>query len=275
MNTPPESITAPSRLRAAIALRRLLPLCILSSVPSASAFVLFEDNFDGYANQAAFEEMWEPVTAGASGTLSTDPFVSAPNSINFATTAQRNQTFFDGTGVPGTPDSEFVIRFSLDFYDSDAAASPYRQYATLQDSTSAGASGQLIALGLNNNLLSTAEGGNFYMARILGFNGNAFFKLNDDPALLRTTGWHNLAVEITTEAFRFFVDGSLAETVSAEGITARSYNVVRIGSGLSSLQASNIDNVRVELVPEPSTALLLGVGIAAIGLRRRSGRSLS
>lgn len=256
------------RPRAALPLLRLLPVCTLAFVCQASGQVILEDNFDSYVNQAAFEEIWAPVDATASGVLNTDNFVSSPNSINFATTAQRNQTFFPETGEPGTIDSEFVIRFSLDFFDTDAAAAPYRMHHNLQDGTSVG-SGGLIALGLNNTLTASAEGGNFYMGRILGYNGGAFFKLNEDPNLLRSTGWHNLAVEISTEAFRFFVDGSLAKTIPNEGLPLRSYDVVRIGSGLSSGQPSAVDNVKVEFVPEPSTALLLGVGVAVMGFRGR------
>ena len=120
------------------------------------------------------------------------------------------------------------------------------------------------------------------MARILGYtptlvdpNGGpneegtlssgSVFKLNDYGVGLRSTGWHNLGVRISNTTFEFYVDGLLAETV-ANAFTLRSYDSVRLGSGLSSTTAAFYDNVNVELnpppIPEPSalnlTAMLVG-----------------
>lgn len=230
--------------------------------------VLVNDNFDGYSDQAAFLAAWPQVGATVSGTLTSLQSDSAPNSINYATTAQRNERSFAETGVATALNT---ITFSFDFYDANSAASPYRQYANLQDGASPSSGGQLISMGLNNNLTSPADGGNFFMARILGYNANAYFKLNTDPLLLRTTGWHNLAVTISDQDFKFYVDGSLAETVPQTGLTLRSYDVVRLGSGLSSTTEAYFDNVLVQVnpVPEPTVAALAGIGICAlIGLRR-------
>lgn len=244
---------------------RLVAAVVFSCGP-VSAQVLLQDSFDSYADQAAFQAVWTPIGATPSGTLTSSQSVSAPNSINFATVAQRNERTFTESGLPATGN---VVRFSFDYFDSNAGLAPYRQYANLQDSTAASGAGQLISMGLNNNLTSAAEGGNFYMARILGFNSNAYFKLNDNPALLRSTGWHNLAVEISDLNYSFFVDGMLAETVP-NTFTLRSYDVVRLGSGLSSTAEAFFDNVSVQAIPEPGTWALASV--AAVGflvLRRR------
>ena len=135
-------------------------------------------------------------------------------------------------------------------------------------------------MGLNNNQTSAANGGNYYMARILGYNPNetgattagSFFKLNDVGAPLRSTGWHNLSVVISDVDFRFYVDGILSETVLQAG-TLRSYDHIRLGSGLSNAGVdSYFDNVRVEVVtvPEPGMAALLGLGFSGlIALHRR------
>jgi hypothetical protein len=252
-----------------------------------AATTLLNDTFDTYANQAAFQSAWTVVT-GTGGTLSTAQAVSSPNSVNFGTAAARNDRSFTESGNPAAAN---LIFFSFDFYDSNAAASPYRQVSSLIDGAGS-ASGQLVSLGMNNNQLSTDSGGNYYMARILGYtvttsadpNGGpaesgtlgagAFFKLNDYGVGLRSTGWHNLAVKITDTAFNFFVDGALAETV-ANTFTLRSYDSVRLGSGLSSTTAAYFDNVKVEQnpapVPEPSTALLSvlgGLGVMWMARRR-------
>jgi len=236
-------------------------LGIMSLAGRSQATVLLFDNFDGYADQAAFQAAWSPIGTTASGTLTDALSVSAPNSINFATTAQRNERAFAESGDPSPAN---IVRFSFDFYDSDAAASPYRQYANLQDGPFASASGQLISLGLNNNLGSAAEGGNYYMARLLGFNSNNYFKLNDPGAPLRQTGWNNLRVDISDTAFEFYVNDILSRSVP-NTFTLRSYDLVRIGSGLSSTTAVNIDNVMVSAVPEPSTWAMLATGATACG----------
>lgn len=247
---------------------------------SSAAFIL-QDNFDSYADQAAFNAAW-PATVGTGGALSDARFVSAPNSINFPTTAQRNDRSFTESGVP---DVINTIRFSIDFFDSNAAAAPFRQVASLIDGAPT-ASGQLISLGLHNNQSSVNSGGNFYMARILGYTvpttadpdggpaesvggAGVFFKLNDTGVGLRSTGWHNLAVEITNADFKFYVDGLLAETVT-NTFTLRSYDTVRIGSGFSATNDANFDNVSVEIVPEPSAIALLSLGLLGFAKRRRT-----
>ena len=252
---------------------------------SAQAATLLTDNFDSYANQAAFQAAW-PATVGTGGTLSTLQAASAPNSVNFPLTAQRNDRTFAESGNPAAGNA---ITFGFDFYDSSAAASPYRECTSLIDGAGS-ASGMLVSLGLNNNQTVANSGGNYYMARILGYtvpttadpNGGpaesvggagAFFKLNDYGVGLRSTGWHNLSVTITDTAFNFYVDGLLAETV-ANAFTLRSYDLVRLGSGISSANEAYFDDVLVGVnVPEPSTAVLsiLGaLGLAAWNHRRRT-----
>lgn len=250
-------------------MKKLLYAAVVALPLVSSAQVLVDENFDGYADQAAFQAAWPPIGATASGTLSSLLSASAPNSINYATTAQRNERSFTESG---TVTANTIIRFSFDFYDSNGAAQPYRQYANLQDGASPGSSAQLISLGLNNNQTSSANGGNFYMARILGYTptdtggaSGSYFKLNENPLLLRTTGWHNLAVEISATDFRFFVDGSLARTV-ANSYTLRSYDVVRLGSGLTAGAEANFDNVRIEVLQVPEPGILSMVALASFAL---------
>lgn len=235
---------------------------------ASQAQVLVNDNFDGYADQAAFVTAWPVVGATPSGALEGTNFVSASRAVYYGLTAQRNERSFTESGVAT---ATTAISFSFDFYDSSAALSPYRQYANLQDGAAPTSTGQLISMGLNNNLTSGAEGGNFYMARILGYNASAYFKLNDNPALLRTTGWHNLSVVIGNVDFKFYVDGFLAETVPQTGLTLRSYELVRLGSGLSSTGETAFDNVRIEViqVPEPTALSLAMLGAGALFASRR------
>ncbi len=95
-------------------------------------------------------------------------------------------------------------------------------------------------------------------------------------------GWHNLKAVITTADgvstnYAFYVDNQLAERVSNIGGagTLRSYDNIRIGSGLSNGSTeAYFDNMVLSydpvVVPEPLTsslALIACCGLAAI--RRR------
>ena len=88
-------------------------------------------------------------------------------------------------------------------------------------------------------------------------NSGMYFKLNDFGAAgLRSAGWHNLKVVLTTDDglstdYEFYVDNVLAERVSNIGTAAtlRSYDNIRIGSGVSSTQAAYYDNMSVEFIP--------------------------
>lgn len=272
-------------------------LTLFGMVVVSPAAVLLNDNFDGYANQATFEGAWTPTgsVAPTSATLATDQAASETQSVRIDGTAtsfqQGNQRSFDESGTVMT---STITIFSFDFYDSNAAAAPFRQHSFLLDGGGI-STGQSIGMGLNNNQLFSDSGGNFYMARIGGYiptevdpdggpneraglTAGNFFKLNDSVnSPLRSTGWHNLMVEISTDDglsadFAFYVDGILAEQVSNVGTEAqlRSYDSVRLGSGYSNADnAAWYDNFNVSVVPEPSVAGLWLAAAIALACRRR------
>lgn len=235
---------------------------------SAQAGVIVSDGFE-YGTQAAFETAWPPTVAGASAILDSSRFSTGAKSVTIpAAVTNRNGLTIAATGLPSNDNN---VTFSFDFYDSNGAAAPYRQASIMQVGASPTGIGQLVAIGLNNNLTAAQDGGNFYMARILGFNGGAFFKLNDAGSVLRSTGWHNLKVVIDDLNYKFYVDNSLAETVSQTGLTLRSYDTLRLGTGLTSLNEAGYDNffVGTAPAPEPATVGLLAVGTMGLLTRRR------
>ena len=125
------------------------------------------------------------------------------------------------------------------------------------------------------------------MARILGYAAttvdpdggadetvvgpSAYFKLNDFGVGLRTAGWHNLKVVISSDDgiasdFEFYVDNQLAERVSNVGTVLQGYDNAIIGSGYSNAGTDAfVDNMvlTVSQIPEPSSATfgLLGLGL--------------
>lgn len=265
----------------------------------AGAGVILSDNFDNYANQAAFEAAWPAIgtVAPTSAELSNAQSVSASNSIHTpgtATTGQnRNRRTFTESGTLGIGDQ---LIFSFDFYDSAPAGAPQRNFANLQDTTAPGSANQLVSMGLNNNQTGANSGGQFYMARILGYTvpttadpdggpaesvggAGAYFKLNDFGVGARgtTAGWHNLKAILSTDDgvatdYAFYVDNVLAEKVSDVGGagTLRSYDNVTLGSGVSNGSTEAFfDNARVEFVPAPEPASFALLGIAAVTFFRR------
>lgn len=289
-----------------IATRLLAASAAVILTGSASqAAVIVNDNFDGYANQAAFEAAWTPIgtVAPNSGVLSTAQFVSPSQSIQIpgtATTGQnRNRRTFaeSDTTAFGSLSTGETITWSFDFYDSAPTASPARNYSNLQDGTAPTLTNQVVAMGFNNSQSGSDSGGQFYMARILGYvvaagadpdggadesgtlGSGAFFKLNDasgNALTKRTLGWHNLKVEISSDNvaqgqdYKFYVDGILAETVNNVGTTVRSYDNIALGSGVSNASTSAFfDNMKLEVVPEPTSLALLSLGGVSIFARRR------
>jgi hypothetical protein len=284
------------------ALRALAPVVVVLSafIQPAAANVVLNDDFDHYLDQSDFESTWIPIVSGppASGNLSSIQSTSAPYSVhNGGTTVNgqaRNRRTFGATD-PVTIGTQLI--WSFDFYDADGQAQPQRNYANLQSSATPTLTNDLIAMGTNNNQFGTSSGGQYYMARILGYDpgtgpdpdggptesfggSGAFFKLNDFGVGKRSTGWHNLKVILTTDDglstdYAFYVDNALAERVSNIGTAAsiRQYNNIVLGSGLSNANTEvYFDNMRLEsaTIPEPASLVLAMLSCLALVAFRKS-----
>jgi len=287
------------------ALRTLAILALISG--RASAVLIVDDNFDGYETQAQFEAVWAPTgtVVPISNVHSAERALSAPYSVEGPATSStgqyQNQLAFAPTPLLGIGDQ---LVWSFDYYDKLPAGNPRNNFASLQTAAVPGASpaGQRISMGLSNNQTADDSGGNRYMAGILGYSHpavdpdggpdeaasgtgpGAFFKLNDTEAALRGSddGWHHLKLVLstgngTTVDHAYYVDDTLAETVSSAGPILK-YSVIQLGSGLANgSQGVNFDNMRLEFIaaaiPEASSFAAVGlVGLlagSAAWLRRR------
>lgn len=241
----------------------LVGLTLLPGFSSAQVFL--NENFDSYADQAAYVAAW-PVNTTAN-LLSTEQAVSLSQSVKGLTTASRTARNVGEIGFLNA--STDIITFRFDFYDVSGTAT-YRQYAELDDGLVPSGSGQIFGMGLNNNIASS-----FYMARIQGFDGgsgvNLFFKLDGVGAPTRTIGWHTLEARITDNSVDYFVDSILSRTVNISAVTDRSLDTVKIGSNLSSTQVAYYDNIFVArtAVPEPGVLSLAALGLVGCAWARK------
>lgn len=257
-----------------------LMLCAWSNVGQAN--VIINDNFDGYANQAAFEAVWIP--SGTSGSLVSDVSYSAANSIrNPASGTRRNDlTFSASTATDIIATNANPLVWSYRFYDDPAnivlaGNTLGRTYGQLLGRNSGGTLNQLLSIGLQNSnapkasngvTSTTAELRQYYHVRIAFSPGPNWIVL--DNLAPRSAGWHEMKAVIGSTQVQYFINGVSAGTwnyASSEG-AVRWYQA-RIGSGLSTLAASNFDDYRLEVVPEPSTLALSAVGVMGVLAYRR------
>ena len=102
---------------------------------TTSALAILQDRFDEYADKAVFVAGWLMVGAAARGSLDGTNWASPTREVYYGLSAQRNESSFTESGIPSLLNE---ITFSFSFYNSDAAATPSRQFANLQDGTALG-----------------------------------------------------------------------------------------------------------------------------------------
>ncbi len=232
---------------------------------------IFYDDFDSYADQAAFNAAWAVGIVGTGGILSTEQAFSPLQSIKQDLSARASG--HDITPVSGSDTQPLV--WSFRFYDSTQQAN-LRQFATIRDNSPSLV--QLVAIGayndttLTKNLITgdpvTATDLNTYYACRVAFSpGPNWFLLNAAGVPTRSTGWHELKAVFGDTKVDFFVDGILgmggiSYAASAGAIT---FDRVTVGSGLSSANGVGYyDDVLVQLIPEPSALALLSLGLLAL-----------
>ena len=241
-----------------------LGLCIAP----LTAAVVFEDNFESYANTAAFQAVWGAVGVGTLDNAAGNPGQSAAH-------------------AGGTDNTVGFTAFS------PTATEHLRLTGQIFDD---GTPGKRMSIGLRNDNSSNIIEMGFYNApvhfasRVVLFqSGNpaapgwVAFANNAAPPVVFSApvvGWHTFSVEISNNTVDFSLDigsdGTIDSTQSYGAVAfGAGFNQLRIGgpSGVSSAGPAKFDNLRLETiaVPEPTSAgvcALLG-GLFMIRRRRR------
>lgn len=258
-------------------IKSILSGAVLSTLLVSNASADLFDNFDSYANKAAFDAAWT-VSVGTGLDLNTVEFVSGPNSIkNPGTLAQQSRRAM-------TPMAANILDFSFSFYDYQTGNS--RDYGMVYSRAGGGAwtdgLNNLLAIGKNNNITTTKYYGRVSTATGAVYGDGAasvtatWFALTG--AADRSVGWHTARITGENDLispgmvlYKFYIDGVLGGSV--RNVANVNYNWTVMGSGLStSPQPLAFDNVAVTATPEPGTFAFAALGIGTLLFLRKFRR---
>jgi len=247
--------------RGGLEMQKLLAVGVMLAFTSAaSAGPIWFDNFDGYADQAAFDAVYTQIypdipllldqQMGYSDLQSANPL--GPNN-NYERRAYRDL----GGEYGGTDENPLVFEFM--YHMNDDTDWWTREYIEIRGYTGAGyADGdleELIALGCTSAGVDTTV----YNARVL--TGLNWF----DTTTPKVADWVKLTAEIKTDTVDIYVDDVL--NVSSPRAPDITFDCVVLGSGLSSRVDVHFDDLNI--VPEPAALSLLALGGLALVRRRR------
>jgi hypothetical protein len=253
--------------------RLLFSGVVLTTLAFDSAKADLFDNFDGYADKAAFDAAWT-VSVGTGLTL-TNQFLSSPNAVvNPGTLAQQSRHAM-------APISSSILDFSFSFYDFQTGNS--RDYGMVYSRAGGGAwtdsLNNLLGIGKNNNITTSSYYGRVSTATGAVYGDGAasvtatWFALTG--AANRSVGWHTARITGADDPnnagkviYYFYIDDVLGGSVG--NLSGFDYNWTVLGSGLSTAPIGiAFDDLAVTTVPEPSTVSLVMLGMGALLLVRK------
>lgn len=166
------------------------------------------------------------------------------------------------------------LTVSWRFYDPGAATNVrhYLQLRSYVDAPSFTGLQELLALGSYNTAGVATNQYNGRSAFGIGGTNQGWFNTN----VARSVGWHDMSIVITggegtggagKGLASFIVDGNATENIA---FMWKPFNMIVLGSGLSSTNPGNYQYDDVKVVPEPASLIALGAGLVSmVGLARR------
>lgn len=269
--------------------KTLLAITATVAVTTLTVRADFFDNFDSYANQAAFNAAWA-VDNGVAGTLAlkSDLSFSAPNAISQSTTAATRLWRSLGSTIQGD-----LLDFSYEFYYTGNGTRDFAQvYSRAGTAWTSGLNGAL-SLGTFNTTAAGKYAARFTQATpangaIFG-DGATIISTSDTTgwfalSITKTAGWHFMEVKGAVDTghagkaiYDFYVDGVLGGSVANAPDSAFGFGV--LGGANSSGTGGAVDVARYDdfsvstlPVPEPSTialSVLGGFALVASRIARR------
>ena len=238
-------------------MRTLLALGIVLAVTAAASADFF-DNFDSYADQAAFEAVWPQY--GTYGPMALDQTFgysdgqSAKGDRSASYTVRSNH-YLDTPHV-GTAAQPLVFEFQQ-YISSSATPWNARCYSDIHALDDVGGLESIIAMGMYNAAPADPA---VFQGRV----GFTWVNLTVDRIF---DEWVSLKAVIAGDMVDFFVNGAPAGSFAT--VDGRAYDRVVLGSGLTAGGCIEWnDDVSLSFIPEPSALSLLVLGGLAL-LRRR------
>jgi hypothetical protein len=250
-------------------------LLVAAVVVPTHATLIVNETFDTYADTAAMKAVWGGT--GNLGTLDTTLSYSPNNSA--AHPGGTINTYLPGIGTV-TPTASLDLVLSAKIYDNALVAN---DRITVGLRTGAN---PLFEMGRHNSFTSPPAGTNTYGIRGLSL-GNGIspspdwraFPNGSGGAIPATVGWHTYMATFSivnglTVTLDLLSDGTIDSTLHFAGNGTSAFgnftdlrfggpsNVTSAGGG------ANFDDIRLELVPEPTSFLMIGLLGLGLGCMR-------
>jgi hypothetical protein len=253
-----------------------LVIYVFASVPARAANLLFDDFESGVSSS-----VWTQVAVAGQSLLQGDTGghhlgVQSAKQVNAFTDGvsdvyyMRNKpgTVTVGTVAAGNREIAKVQFWDENIRTDTSGDSAINIAGAIMLANSAGS--DFYQVGVNNAVSLT----NYYIRTSIAGNSAT--------SVARTQGWHELRIDALpytgTNDVEFYIDGALVGTGSRRPNVGSGFNLDEVRLGISVRTPDSpfwFDNVSLDMVPEPTSVLLLSTGclaIAACSRRRRRGR---
>lgn len=237
---------------------------------SAQATVIWQDDYESYADTAALSGPYTQIHTSplpldtAKGYLSSQSIKAGPN----ANSEQRMYIDLPGGSIAGTDAMPIKFEFMVDI---EEVLWHTREYIELR-SYADGAYGQgglqdIIAMGFTSSGVDTAVA-NYRILSGPDAGWHNYTSTEATRSAMAAADWTKLTALIKTDTIEFYVNDVL-DTTKARNPNWQ-YDSLVLASGLSTAVPVWFDNVSVEVIPEPASLMLLGLGGLFLARRRRT-----
>lgn len=199
------------------------------TVMTGTMTLVFMDDFDGYADQAAFDAVWAQTSGDIDFELATDQAVSCPNSAKAPAAPTGSDPYRRYINFPTPVNGTDIEPLWVTWWFRHEVGGNQRNYLQLF-SYEGGAFGvggieKIYAMGAYNAVLPVTN----YQVRDAFGGGPGWFTL---PAARQNDTWVKMQIKLTGSTTEYFINDQLVESTARFGPSIELHSLV-LGSGLS------------------------------------------